>query len=56
VVKVELETPSGVVVHVELSQERYRQLQLQKGAEVFVSVKTMHVFTEDSGMIAESVE
>jgi sulfate/thiosulfate transport system ATP-binding protein len=56
VVKVELATQSGVVVHVELSQERYRQLQLQKGAEVFVSVKTMHVFTEDSGMIAESVE
>jgi sulfate transport system ATP-binding protein len=56
VVKVELAMQSGVVVHVELSQERYRQLHLQKGAEVFVSVKTMHVFTEDSGMIAECVE
>jgi sulfate/thiosulfate transport system ATP-binding protein len=56
VVKVELATQSGGVVHVELSQERYRQLHLQKGAEVFVSVKNMHVFTEDSGMIAESVE
>ena len=56
VVKVELAMQSGVVVHVELSQERYRQLHLQKGAEVFVSVKTMHVFTEDSGMIAECGE
>jgi sulfate/thiosulfate transport system ATP-binding protein len=56
VVKVELATQSGGVVHVELSQERYRQLHLQKGAEVFVSVKNMHVFTEDSGMIAENVE
>jgi sulfate/thiosulfate transport system ATP-binding protein len=56
VVKVELATQSAVMVHVELSQERYRQLQLQKGAEVFVSVTDMHVFTEDSGIIAESVE
>jgi sulfate/thiosulfate transport system ATP-binding protein len=56
VVKVELATPSGGVVHVELSQERYRQLQLQKGSEVFVSVKDMQVFTEDAGMLAEHAE
>jgi sulfate transport system ATP-binding protein len=48
IVKVELITPSGAVVYVELSQERYQLLQLQKGAEVFVSVKDMHVFTDDS--------
>jgi sulfate transport system ATP-binding protein len=56
VVKVELATRSGALVHVELSQERYRHLQLQRGAEVFVSVKDMQIFTEDSGMIAENVE
>jgi ABC-type sulfate/molybdate transport systems ATPase subunit len=56
VVKVELATQSGAVVHVELSQERYRHLQLQKGAEVFVGVKDMQVFTEDHGMIAENAE
>jgi sulfate/thiosulfate transport system ATP-binding protein len=56
VVKVELATRSGAVVHVELSQERYRYLQLQKGAEVFVSMKDMQVFTEDYGIIAEPVE
>jgi sulfate transport system ATP-binding protein len=56
VVKVELATQSGAVVHVELSQERYRHLQLQKGAEVFVKVKDMQVFTEDYGMIAENAE
>ena len=56
VVKVELATQSGVVVHVELSQERYRQLQLQNGAEVFVSVKDMHVFTGDSDTMVEHGE
>ena len=56
VVKVELATQSQAVVHVELSQERYRQLQLQKGTEVFVSVKDMQVFTEDFGILAEHVE
>jgi sulfate transport system ATP-binding protein len=56
VVKVELATRSGAVVHVELSRERYRQLQLQKGADVFVSVKDMQVFTESYGMVAENVE
>src|SRR5262245_3345485 len=54
VVKVELATQSGGMVHVELSQERYRYLQLQKGAEVFVTVKDMHVFTEDFGIMPEN--
>jgi sulfate/thiosulfate transport system ATP-binding protein len=54
VVKVELATQSGGMVHVELSQERYRYLQLQKGADVFVTVKDMQVFTEDSGIIPEN--
>jgi sulfate/thiosulfate transport system ATP-binding protein len=56
VVKVELATRGGAVVHVELSQERYRHLHLRKGAEVFVTVKDMQVFTEDYGMLAEHVE
>jgi hypothetical protein len=29
---------------------------LQKGAEVFVRVKDMHVFTEDAGMLADQAE
>jgi sulfate/thiosulfate transport system ATP-binding protein len=45
VVKVELTTPAGALVQVEMSQERYRHLQLQKGAQVFVTVKGLKVFT-----------
>jgi sulfate/thiosulfate transport system ATP-binding protein len=45
-VKVELATETGMVVHVEMSQERYRQLGLHKGTEVFVSVKDMRVFPQ----------
>ena len=56
VVKVELATRSGALVHVELSQERYCQLQLQRGAEVFVRVKDMQIFTENYGMLVEHVE
>jgi sulfate transport system ATP-binding protein len=56
VVKVELATPRGSLVHVELSQERYRQLHLHKSAEVFVSIKDMCVFTDDCGMTAEHME
>ena len=44
-VKIELVTAAGAVVHAEISQERYQQLHLQKGLEVFVSVKDMKVFT-----------
>src|SRR5687768_7914611 len=45
-VKVELATETGTVVHAEVSQERYRQLRLRKGAEVFVKVKNMRVFPQ----------
>ncbi len=45
VVKVEVVGPSGAVVHVELSQERYRALALRKGAEVYVSIKDLATFT-----------
>ena len=45
-VKVELATETGTVVHVEVSQERYRQLELRRGAEVFVRVKDMQVFPQ----------
>jgi TOBE domain-containing protein len=45
-VKVELVTETGTVVHVEVSQERYRQLELHRGAEVFVRVKDMQVFPQ----------
>ena len=45
VVKVELVTASGASIQVELSQERYRELQLKKGADVYVSVKNVKVFT-----------
>ncbi|MDZ7288693.1 MAG: sulfate ABC transporter ATP-binding protein [candidate division KSB1 bacterium] len=38
-VKVELATEWGDPVHVEISQERYRSLQLQRDLEVFVSPK-----------------
>ena len=47
-VKVELSTKSGVVVNVELSKERYRELRLHKGAPVFVSVKDVKVFTSST--------
>jgi sulfate/thiosulfate transport system ATP-binding protein len=45
-VKVELATETGTVVHVEVSQERYRQLGLRKGDEVFVRVKDIRVFPQ----------
>ena len=46
VVKVELTTAAGDVVNVELSHERYRQLDLRKGMDVFVSIKDTKVFTQ----------
>ncbi len=54
-VKVELSTEAGTVVHVELSQERYRLLALQRGAKVFVSVKEMRVFTTPDGVGGEGI-
>jgi sulfate transport system ATP-binding protein len=47
VVKVELATETGMAVHAEVPQERYQQLGLRKGDEVFVRVKDMRVFPQD---------
>ena len=46
VVKIELTSDTGGIINVEIPHERYRQLQLRKGAVVFVSVKDMKVFTQ----------
>ncbi len=46
-VKVELATETGTIVYAEVSQERYRQLGLRKGTEVFVRVKELRVFPQD---------
>jgi sulfate transport system ATP-binding protein len=46
VVKVELTTSAGATVQVEMSQERYQSLRLQRGAKVFVTVKELKVFTD----------
>ncbi|MGH7452242.1 MAG: sulfate/molybdate ABC transporter ATP-binding protein [bacterium] len=46
-VKVELITTWGDPVHVEISQERFRALQLKREVEVFVSLKEMKVFAEN---------
>jgi sulfate/thiosulfate transport system ATP-binding protein len=45
-VKVELATETGTVVHVEVSQEHYRRLGLRKGDEVFVKVKDVRMFPQ----------
>jgi hypothetical protein len=42
----DLVTETGTVVHVEISQERYRQLELHRGAEIFVRVKDLQVFPQ----------
>jgi sulfate transport system ATP-binding protein len=53
-VRVELVTEMGSVVHVEIPQERYRQLALQRGAAVFVQVKEMQVFPQHgNGQLAD---
>ncbi|MGH2671159.1 MAG: TOBE-like domain-containing protein, partial [bacterium] len=55
VVRVELATGSGGIVHAELPQERYRVLGLQRGAEVYVSVKDMKVFTGPQGTFGAGI-
>ena len=55
VVKVELVTGAGAVINVEMSHERYRQLGLQKGAEVFVIVKNMKVFANAQSMLGGGI-
>jgi sulfate transport system ATP-binding protein len=44
IVRVELESEWGAIVRVDLSQERYRELQLRPGTPVFVAPKAESVF------------
>jgi sulfate transport system ATP-binding protein len=46
-VKIELATQSGDSVRVELTQERFRALALERDHDVFVSLKEAQVFAED---------
>ena len=55
-VKVELATETGTVVHVEVSQERYRRLGLRKGDEVFVGVKDLHVFPQHANGVRRNID
>ena len=48
-VKVEAVTEWGALVHVEMSQERFRYLQLLKNEAVFVSPKDVQVFQVPNG-------
>lgn len=45
-VKIEVVTKAGDSVHVELTQERFRELQLKKNDEVFVFPKDMNLFID----------
>jgi sulfate transport system ATP-binding protein len=45
-VKVEVVTQAGDSVHVELTQERFKELQLRKNDEVFVFPKDMNLFID----------
>ena len=55
-VKVELATETGTVVHVEVSQERYRRLGLRKGDEVFVGVKDLQVFPQHANGVRRNID
>ena len=46
-VKVELLSDAGTMVQVELSQERYRSLNIKVDDVVFVTPKEMKIFSED---------
>jgi len=46
-VKVELVTQAGELLQAELSQERYKRLELERGQEVFVRPRSPRVFVED---------
>ncbi|MCB9850235.1 MAG: sulfate ABC transporter ATP-binding protein [Phycisphaerales bacterium] len=46
-VKLEVRTEFGEVVQVETPQERYRQLGIDRGSEVFVTPREMRVFFDD---------
>lgn len=47
VVKVEATTEWGAPVHVELSQERFRELELRKDEEVFITPRDLAVFAKE---------
>jgi sulfate transport system ATP-binding protein len=51
-VKVEAITEWGAPVHVEMSQERFRDLSLTKGEEVFVVPTELTVFRSSEGTSA----
>jgi hypothetical protein len=46
VIKMELATGTGAPVHVAMAQERYRALQLHKGADVGVRATALHALAE----------
>lgn len=46
-VKIDLQLADGSPIHVHLSRERFDELSLVEGEQVFVSPKEMKVFTED---------
>src|SRR5690606_17096698 len=48
VVKLELATEWGDAVHVEMSHERFRALQLARDVEVFISPREMRVFPDST--------
>ena len=53
--KIELTTPTGAIINVEMTQERYKQLQLSKGLDVFVGIKDMKVFSETKNMLGGGI-
>ncbi len=46
-VKVEAETEWATTVHVEMTQERFAELALRKGEEIFITPRDLAVFTDD---------
>ena len=47
VAKVEVEAEGGELINLEVSNDRWRELSLKKGAAVYVRPKEMRVFTDD---------
>ena len=46
-VKVELETPLGEAIMVELTHDRYRELGIKRGSEVFATPRQQRLFKDD---------
>jgi sulfate transport system ATP-binding protein len=46
-VKLELQSPDGQLIHVEMSHDEFRQMRLQVGDNVFVRPKESRVFVDD---------